>query len=94
MTLFGGISRVRFEYFREADGEKSRMEEWVEEWNAKEEKELPRAVRMTVTYWNERGKEELSPMTVLASVSAYQYEEVRTGSRGLGRSMIQGRPRP
>jgi general secretion pathway protein J len=94
VTLFGGISRVRFEYFREADGEKSRMEEWVEEWNAKEEKELPRAVRMTVTYWNERGKEEVSPMTVLASVPAYQYEEVRTGSRGLGRSMIQGRPRP
>jgi len=94
VTLFGGISQVRFEYFREADGEKSRMEEWVEEWNAKEEKELPRAVRMTVTYWNERGKEEVSPMTVLASVPAYQYEEVRTGSRGLGRSMIQGRPRP
>jgi general secretion pathway protein J len=94
VTLFGGISQVRFEYFREADGEKSRIEEWVEEWNAKEEKELPRAVRMTVTYWNERGKEEVSPMTVLASVPAYQYEEVRTGSRGLGRSMIQGRPRP
>ena len=94
VTLFEGISQLRFEYFREADGEKSRMEEWVEEWNAKEEKELPRAVRMTVTYWNERGKEEVSPMTVLASVPAYQYEEVRTGSRGLGRSMIQGRPRP
>jgi general secretion pathway protein J len=94
VTLFGGISQVRFEYFREADGEKSRIEEWVEEWNAKEEKELPRAVRMTVTYWNERGKEEVSPMTVLASVPAYQYEEARTGSRGLGRSMIQGRPRP
>jgi len=31
VTLFGGISQVRFEYFREADGEKSRMEEWVEE---------------------------------------------------------------
>ena len=94
VTLIGGISQVRFEYFRGADEEKSRKEEWVEEWNGKEEKELPRAVRMTVTYWNERGKEEVSPMTVLASVSAYQYEEVRTGSRGLGRSMIQGRPRP
>jgi len=94
VTLFGGISQVRFEYFRGADEEKSRTEEWVEEWNAKEEKELPRAVRMTVTYWNEGSKEEISPMTVLASVSAYQYEEVRTGSRGLGRSMIQGRPRP
>jgi general secretion pathway protein J len=84
VTLFGGISQVRFEYYREADKEKSRTEEWVEEWNAKEEKELPRAVRMTVTYWNGRGKEEASPITVLAPVSAYQFEEmtglVRRGS--------------
>jgi general secretion pathway protein J len=94
MTLFGGISQVRFEYFRETDEEKSRAEEWVEEWNAKEEKELPRVVRMTVTYWSERGKEEVSPMTVLASVSAYQYEEVRTGSMGPGRSSVQRRPQP
>jgi general secretion pathway protein J len=92
VTLFEGISQVRFEYYREADEEKNRTAEWVEEWNAKEEKELPKAVRMTVTYWNGKGKEEASPMTVLASVSACQYEEVRTGSMGAGRSMIQGRP--
>jgi general secretion pathway protein J len=79
VTLFGGISQVRFEYYREADKEKNRTEEWVEEWNAKEEKELPRALRMTVTYRNERGKEEASPITVLAPVSAYRFEEVRTG---------------
>ncbi len=91
VTLFEGVSRVRFEYLRGADEEKSEPEEWVEQWNAKDEKELPRAVRITVTYWNERGKEDASPMTVLASVSAYQYEEVRTGSRGLGRGLIQGR---
>lgn len=103
VTLFEGISQVRFEYFREADKEKSRTEEWVEEWNAKEEKELPRAVRMTVTYWNEKGKEEVSPMTVLASVSAYRYEEVRTGSirsrpaipqAGLGQRTGQAGPQP
>lgn len=92
VTLFEGISQVRFEYYREADEEKNRTAEWVEEWNAKEEKELPKAVRMTVTYWKGKGKEEVSPVTVLASVSAYQYEEVRTGSVGPGRSMIQGRP--
>jgi hypothetical protein len=78
VTLFGGISQVRFEYYREADKEKGRTEEWVEEWNAKEEKELPKAVRMTVA-WNEKGKEEASPITVLASVSAYKFEEVRSG---------------
>lgn len=92
VTLLDGISQVRFEYYREADEEKNRAAEWVEEWNAKEEKELPKAVRMTVTYRNAKGKEEASPMTVLASVSANQYEEVRTGSMGPGRSAIQGRP--
>jgi general secretion pathway protein J len=101
LTLFEGISQIRFEYFREADEEKSQTEEWVEEWNAKEVKTLPRAVRMTVTYRNEKGKEEVSPVTVLAAVSAYQYEEVRTGAPGMGRSSTrlggrtpQMRPQP
>ncbi len=79
VTLFKGVSQVRFEYYREADEEKSRTAEWVEEWNAKEEKELPKAVRMTVTYWNGKGIEEASPITVLAAVSAYQLEEMKAG---------------
>jgi general secretion pathway protein J len=94
VTLFGGISQVRFEYYREANEEKSWTEGWVEEWNAKEEKELPKALRLTVTYWNERGKEEASPITVLASVSANQFEELKTGPMGLGRRTIQERPQP
>ncbi len=84
VTLFEGISQISFQYYREADTEKNRSEEWVEEWNAKEEKELPKALRMTVTYWNERDKEEASPITVLASISAYQFEEMKTGPMGLG----------
>jgi general secretion pathway protein J len=92
VTLLEGVSQVRFQYFREADEAKTRTEEWVEEWNAKEEKELPRAVKMAVTYWNERDKGEVAPMIVMASVSAYRHEEVRTGSMGPGRSTIQGRP--
>jgi general secretion pathway protein J len=94
VTLFGGISQVRFEYYREADKEKSRTEEWVEEWNAKEEKQMPKAVRMTVTYWNNRGKEEAFPITVLAPVSAYQFEEMRTGPMGLVRRTTQTGPQP
>jgi general secretion pathway protein J len=94
VTLFGGIFQVRFEYYREANKEKSRTEEWVEEWNAKEEKELPKAVRMTVTYWNERRKEEAPPITVLAPVPAYQFEEMRRGSIGLGQRAIQMGPQP
>jgi general secretion pathway protein J len=90
MTLLGGISQVRFEYYRGTDEEKNRKEEWVEEWNAKEEKELPKAVRMTITYWNGKGKEEASPITVLATVSAYQFEEMR----GLVRRTPQVGPQP
>ena len=94
LTLFEGVSQVRFEYYREADEEKNRKEEWVEEWNVKEEKELPKALRMTVTYWNERGKEEASPITVLAPISAYQFEEVRRGPLGLRRQTTMGGPQP
>jgi general secretion pathway protein J len=94
LTLFEGVSQVRFEYYREADEEKNRKEEWVEEWNVKEEKELPKALRMTVTYWNERSKEEASPITILAPISAYQFEEVRRGPLGLGRRTILGGPQP
>ena len=77
LTLFEGVSQVRFEYYREANKEKNQTEGWVEEWNAKEENELPKILRMTATYWNEKGKEESSPVTVLAPVAAYQFEEVR-----------------
>jgi len=94
VTLFEGVSQVRFQYYREANDEKNQKEEWAEEWNAKEEKELPRALRMTVTYWNGRGEEEATPITVLAPVAAYQFEEVRKGPMGLGRRTIQMSPQP
>jgi general secretion pathway protein J len=94
LTLLSGVSQVRFEYYREADDQKNLKEGegWVEEWNAKEEKDLPKALRMTVTYWNERGKEEASPVTVLAPIAAYQFEEVRKGPLGLRRRAIQMAP--
>jgi len=94
VTLFGEISQVRFEYYREADKEKNRTEEWVEEWNAKEENELPKAIRITVTYWNEGVKEEASPITVLAPVLAYQFEDAKTGALGLVRKTVPTGPRP
>jgi len=92
VTLFEGVSQVRFEYYREANKEKNQTEGWVEEWNAKEENELPKVLRMTATYWNEKGKEESSPVTVLAPVAAYQFEEVRRGP--LGGRTIQMAPQP
>jgi general secretion pathway protein J len=77
VPLIEGISDIRFEYYQEEDSLKNRKEGWVEEWNAKEEKELPRAVRMTVTYKSGQSEKEETPMTLLASVSANRFEDVK-----------------
>ena len=74
VTLCEGISKVKFEYYREENTEKNQQAGWVDEWNAKEEKELPRAIRMTMTYKNEK-KEEL-PITFLASIPAWKPETI------------------
>jgi general secretion pathway protein J len=78
VSLLEGVSNVRFEYYREEDPLKNQKEEWVEEWNAKEERELPKTLRMTITQKNQKDKEEL-PITILASLPAYRFEEVRIG---------------
>ena len=57
VSVLEGLSDVRFEYFREEDTEKTRTEAWLDEWNAKEEKELPRALRMTITFKNGKKRE-------------------------------------
>ncbi len=72
VSLCEGISKVSFEYYREENVEKNQSGGWVDEWNAKEEKELPRAIRMTMTYENEK-KEEL-PVTFLVSIPAWKPE--------------------
>jgi len=77
VPLLEGISDVRFEYYREADPENNRPEEWVEEWHAKEERALPKALRMTIIQKDPEGKKEI-PVTIFASLPAYQFEEVRT----------------
>ncbi|MBP1718378.1 MAG: gspJ2 [Deltaproteobacteria bacterium] len=79
ISLLEEISSVRFEYYREGDPNQNREAEWVEEWNAKEEMQLPRALRITITpRKGQEGKEEM-PITVFAAVPATQFEEIRTG---------------
>ncbi len=89
IPLMEGISNVRFEYYQEADREKNRAEEWKENWDTREEKELPRALRITFNYKNGR-KEEVS-MNLLSSISANRFEEVRTMPTGFGRRAIRER---
>jgi len=78
LPIFEGLADVRFEYFREEDSEKNREEGWVEEWNAKEEKELPAAIRVTLVP-REGGWTEESPLQILASVPCNRHEEIRGG---------------
>ncbi len=81
ISLLEAVASVRFEYYREEDPNQNREAAWVEEWNAKEEKQLPRALRITVTpRKGPEGKEEM-PFTVFAALPATQFEEIRTGTR-------------
>ena len=96
ISLLEGISNVQFEYYREENPAKNWTEGWVEEWDAKEQKELPRAFRITITYpapqqggKNEKGSEEEVSVPLLATISAHQWEEIRTTPIGLGRRTVQ-----
>ncbi len=91
ISLMEGISDVRFEYFREADEEGTRPEEWVNNWDAREEKQLPRAIRITVRNKNGKTDKEEVSMNLLAFISANRFEEVRTALPGLGRRAIRER---
>jgi general secretion pathway protein J len=79
IPLWEEVSSVRFEYYREEDPNQNREAAWVEEWNAKEEKQLPRALRITIIpRKSQEGKEEL-PFSVFAAFPATKFEEIRTG---------------
>ena len=79
VPIFEGLADVRFEYYREEDPEKNRTGGWVEEWNAKEEKVLPTALRVTLLPQKGGGKTEGVSTVILASLPSNRYEEVRTG---------------
>ena len=48
VPIFDGLADVRFEYYQAEDQEKTRLAGWVEEWSAKDQKELPTALRITL----------------------------------------------
>jgi general secretion pathway protein J len=89
ISILERISNVRFEFYREEDPDENKPEEWVEEWNAKEENKLPKALRMIITQKNGKATGEEFPITIQASLPAYQYEQVRTTVR---RRTLMGLP--
>jgi hypothetical protein len=92
IPLLEGLADVRFEYYQEEDANKNRTEGWVEEWSAKEEKELPTAMRVTVVPRKGAGWTEESPLQILASLPANRYEEMR--SRGISRGPVSAGAAP
>jgi len=83
VSLFEGIAGVRFEYYQEADAEKNQAGGWVEEWNTREKKELPKALRMTLIPRKEQGKKEEPSFTIVTPLPSYRYEAVKlTPSKG------------
>jgi prepilin-type N-terminal cleavage/methylation domain-containing protein len=93
-SVLEGISSMTFEYFRESDPLKGQEEGWVDEWSAKEEKKLPKAIRAKITYKNGKNEKERPPLNLLASIPAYRFEEVKAGLMGAGRRTIQQRIQP
>jgi len=98
VALFEGITDVRFEYYQEADLEKNITGGWEEEWNTRDKKELPKALKMTVIPKKGQGIKEEAPFTILTPIPSYRYEAVKlTGSKGGGPQPPQppaARPRP
>ena len=83
VALFEGISDVRFEYYQEEDLEKNLTGGWEEEWNTRDKKELPKALKMTVIPKKGQGMNEEFPFTILTPIPSYRYEAVKlTGSKG------------
>jgi len=93
IPLLEGISEIRFEYLREEDPEKNEPEEWVEEFSAKDEKSLPKSVRLTITLANKNGKGNESTLNLVASIPANRFEDVSlTARRAAARNrLFQGR---
>jgi len=77
VTILEGLSDVRLEYFREEDPQKTRTEAWLEAWDAKEEKELPTALRMTITFKNGGSEKEETPLVLLSSIAANKFDDVK-----------------
>jgi general secretion pathway protein J len=94
VTVLEGLSDVQFEYFREEDTEKTRTEAWLADWNAKEEKSLPTALRMKITFKNGKSEQEETSLTLLSSIAARRYEEVKAGPatvQSFGRRSVRER---
>jgi general secretion pathway protein J len=93
VSLLKGVSDVRFEYYQKEDTLKNRTEGWVKEWSAKEEKELPEALKVIITYEQGGNEKTEVPLELLIPMPAYQFEDVTASSMRPFRGVSQERLR-
>lgn len=87
IPFLGSLQEVRWAYFQEENSTLGRPGEWVEEWSAKEKKELPAALRLTLNFSQKEDK--INEVTLLISLPAYRWEEIRAVP---GRRILTQRP--
>lgn len=75
IPLMEGIAKILFEYYQEEDSTKNQSEAWLEEWDGKEKKVLPKGLRVTVVFKDQ--KREVPPLVLLIPIAAFQMDEVR-----------------
>ena len=84
VAVLEGLSDLGFEYYREEDAQKTREEGWFPEWSARDEKELPRAMRMTFTFRGGRSGTEETSFKLLSCLSANRFEDIQAAAAALG----------
>jgi hypothetical protein len=88
LTLLEDLSEFGFEFFQEGE-EEEEVGEWVESWDAKDKRELPRQMRM-VAKWGGTEREGEETLTTLITIPTLRYDD-RTAGRG--RPIPQPAPR-
>ena len=87
LTLLGDLSEFGFEYFQEGE-EEEEVGEWVESWDGKDKRELPRQMRM-IAKWGGEKKEREETLTTLVSIPTLRYDD-----RAAGRARLVPQPTP
>ena len=91
LPLLEDLSDFKFEFF-EAGEDEEESGKWVETWDGKEKIELPRQVRMTVS-WSEGKKETEISLPMLVSLPAFRYDDRAKATRRVPLGTPSPRPR-
>ena len=85
LSFMEGLSDIKFEYYKESEDEET-PGEWVGSWDGKEETELPRQIRVNLTWKEKKGESEIV-LPAIVSIPAHLYDDKgMAGARILSRT--------